>query len=95
MNHDMTTQINLHNVAGWRLDADMRRAVMAKVCQYLDSAALIDIYPQRRVPDDAPAYQSPGRLEWTINIRYHGATTQVFTLAALQRTKDAVVEFHS
>jgi len=93
MSQDKTCQINIHNVLGWELDQQMLEAVLARVAQHVKCAKLIDIYPQERVPADAPAYKHPGWLEWIINIRYH--TDFRLTMGCIQRAPKAEYEFHS
>ena len=90
---DKTCVINVWNLHGWELDQDMLNAVMAKALQHLQQATLIDVYPQERVPANAPAYKHPGWLEWIIRIQYVGGGS--LTIGCIQRTIGAKVEFHS
>lgn len=96
---DKTVAVTIHNVAGWTLEPVMLAAVMKRITErYSDQAYVIDVYPQERVPADAPAYRHPGLCEWTLRI--HTGTNSVvggtwFTLGAIQRSPDAEVEFHS
>lgn len=93
MGTDKTCQINVHNVLGWELDQDMLNAVLGRVALHVPQALIIEIYPQERVPEDAPAYKHPGWLEWIVNIRYR--TGSRLTFGCIQRTKGAEFEFHS
>lgn len=86
-------QINIWNELDWELDEGMMFAVLQRLTWYVQQACLIDVYPQERIPTDAPAYKSPGWLEWIINIKYHGGGR--LTIGALQREVGAEYEFHS
>lgn len=86
-------QINIWNEHDWDLDDGMMNAVLVRLGWHIQQAELIDIYPQLRVPEDAPAWQSPGWLEWIIHIKYHGGGK--LTIGAIQRNLDAEFEFHS
>lgn len=88
-----TCQINIWNEQDWELDDGMLQAVLVRVSHHVPNASLIDIYPQERVPDDAPAYKDPGWLEWIINIKYHSGAK--LTIGAIQRGYGAEYEFHS
>ena len=90
---DKSCQIGVHNVLGWELDAGMLEAVLKRVALHVPQAKVIDVYPQERVPADAPLYKHPGWLEWIVNITYH--TTSKLTFACIQRGVDAEYEFHS
>ena len=86
-------QINLWNEQCWELDAGMLEFVMSRVTRHCTQAKIIDIYPQERVPADAPAYKHPGWLEWIVRIQYqHGGA---LTLGCIQRSADAQFESHS
>lgn len=93
MDQDKTCQINIHNVLGWDLDQEMLDAVMGRIARHIPQAKLIDIYPQERVPADAPAFKHPGWLEWIVNIRYH--TDSRLTIGCIQREMFGGFEFHS
>lgn len=94
MSEERNCQINVWNQLGWDLDQQMLSAVMARIAHHVPQAVVIDVYPQERVPQDAPEWKFPGRIEWIVTILHRGAT-QRFTLGALQRQPGAPVEFHS
>jgi hypothetical protein len=89
---DKSCQINIHNVLGWDLDHDMFNEAL-KVCVNNSSAKLIDIYPQERVPADAPVWKNPGWLEWVVRIHYRAAGT--LEVHIIQRQLGAPFERHS
>lgn len=91
--NDKTCQINIHNVLGWDLDPEMTNKAMLLCARHLDNAKVIDVYPQERVPADAPAYKSPGWLEWIVRIHGHSGST--LTVGIIQRTIGAEFEVHS
>lgn len=90
---DKTCTINVHNMLGWSLDDEMLDAVLHKCARHLPQAKLIDVYPQERVPADAPAYKNPGWLEWGISITYRGGGG--LFIGAIQRKVGAEFEFHT
>ena len=85
--------INIWNEHDWELDEGMMFAVLQRLSWHVQQAATIDVYPQLRIPADAPEWKSPGWLEWRINIRYHSGGR--LTIGALQRSIGAGFEFHS
>lgn len=91
---DKTCKIMLFNVQGWVLDETMLLAVMRRVARLASSAEAIDIYPQERVPDDAPPYKHPGSCEWMMRVTYVHSTYAI-TIGCLQRSPTSEVEFHS
>lgn len=90
---DRTCTVAVHNVHGWELDMDMLRKSMEVSARYIPQCEVIDIYPQERVPDNAPAWRFPGRLEWIVRIKYRSGTW--FTIGLLQRQPGAEIESHS
>lgn len=90
---DKSCQVNIWNVQGWALDQLMLEAVLCRVSRHVHAAKIVEIYPQERVPMDAPLYKNPGYLEWIINITYH--TGIKLTIGAIQRSPKHQVEFHS
>lgn len=90
---DKTCQINVHNVLGWELDPQMQDKAMLLCSRHLHAAHTIDVYPQERVPMDAPAYKNPGWLEWLVRVHYRSGGT--LTIGIIQRTPGAEFECHS
>lgn len=92
-------QINVWNEHDWELDPGMYEFVMKRVvARHGPQAVSIDIYPQERVPADAPAYKHPGWLEWTCNIKYSGVDGKPgggMTIGCIQRKIDGEYESHS
>lgn len=90
---DKTCQINVHNVHGWTLDPQMQDKVMLLCSRHLSESKLIDVYPQERVPMDAPAWKHPGWLEWTVRVHYRSGGA--ITIGVIQRQPGAEFECHS
>ena len=53
----------------------------------------VDIFVSPRVPEDAPEWKYPGRLEYGLLFKYN--TGGKMYVAMLQRTPDQPFEFHS
>lgn len=92
-NDDKTCVLTVHNVLGWELDAGMLGAVLQRCAFHIPNAKVIDVYPQERVAQDAPAYKHPGWLEWLVRIHYH--TGSALTIGCIQREPGEPFEFHS
>jgi hypothetical protein len=92
-NQDKTCQINVHNVHGWKLDPDATNKAMLLCARHLDTAKMIDIYPQEMVPLDAPAWKNPGWLEWIVRVHYRTGGT--ITIGLIRRQPGADFECHS
>lgn len=90
---DKTCVINVHNVLGWDLDPEMTNKAMMVAARWMSSAQMIDIYPQERVPADAPAWKHPGWLEWLV--RVHQASGNTMVIGIIQREVGAEFECHS
>lgn len=90
---DKTCTIAVHNVLGWELDEPMLRFALSQAARHLPQAEVIDVYPQERVPADAPAYKNPGWLEWTLRVKYRSGSWM--TIGIIQRTIGAGYECHS
>jgi hypothetical protein len=86
-------QITIWNEHDWELDDGMMFAVLQRLTHHVQQAEMIDVYPQERIPVDAPAWKSPGWLEWILRIKYRGGGG--LTIGAIQRTVGAGYEFHS
>lgn len=86
-------QINIWNEHDWELDYGMLYAVMARMVRHVPNTSAIDVYPQERVPLDAPAYKHPGWLEWIVRLKYHSGVEM--TIGCIQRQPGAEFEFHS
>lgn len=91
----MTCQINLWNEHGWELDHPMQDKVFQVVSRHAHWAKMIDIYPQERVSDDAPAWKTPGWLEWIVRVHGNESHGGTLTIGVLQRTKGAEFECHT
>lgn len=85
---DVTIHIN--NRDGIDLDSGMLEFAMRVAARYAPQAHVINIYPAKRIPDDAPAWQFPGRLEWLEIVHYRDGGP--LTIGLLQRSKDAEFE---
>lgn len=90
---DKTCQINIHNVHGWELEPEAIDKAMALCARHMSVAKRIEVYPQQRVPADAPAYKHPGWLEWHFNVYYHSGGQ--ITIGMIQRQPGAEWECHS
>jgi hypothetical protein len=92
---DKTCAIEVHNVLGWDLSVEPEMINKAMLCaaRHLTASKKIDIYPQQRVPADAPAYKNPGWLEWTVRVHYRSGGT--LTIGIIQRQPGAEFECHS
>lgn len=89
--HTVITVYNEHEVD---LDAGMFEFVMTRVvARHGPQARVIDIYPQLRVAEDAPAWRFPGRIEWICRILYHSGGE--LTIGCIQRAIGAEYESHS
>lgn len=87
------TTINIWNEHAWELDAPMLDFALRIAARHAPQASTIDIYPQERIPADAPAWKFPGRLEWIVRVLYRGGGA--LTIGLLQRTKDSEFESHT
>lgn len=85
--------INLWNEHDWDLDSDMMEFAMLRAARHAHNASHINIYPQERIPMDAPEWKYPGRIEWIMNIDYHSGGR--LTLGLLQRGPGQPFESHS
>jgi hypothetical protein len=86
--------ITLYNEHDWTIDDGMLSFVLQRiVARHAPQARVIDIYPQERVAEDAPAWKHPGWLEWTVRVLYHSGGAM--TIGCIQRTVDAEFESHS
>lgn len=90
---DKSLKITVHNVLGWELDENMLAAVLRRIALHLPQAEIVDVYPQERVPADAPSWQHPGFLEWIMRVKYRDAG--FITIGCVQRGIAQPVEFHS
>lgn len=90
---DKTCVVTVHNVHGWELDYEMLNKAMSVAAYQLSGAKVIDIYPQERVPADAPAWKNPGWLEWTLRVIYRSGGA--ITIGVIQREPGAEFESHS
>ena len=88
-----TCVVTLWNEHDYPLDEAMLNSVMKVVARHMPQAKFIDIYPQERVPEDAPAYKHPGWLEWMVRIQYHSGGA--LSIGCIQRNVGAAFEFHS
>ena len=77
--------------SGEEPDRYLLRACLIRCVQYT-KARKITISCTDRVPDDAPAYQHPQWLEFIMRIDYEGEGG--LTIGAIQRDKEAEIEFH-
>ena len=75
-----------------RAEAGPLNAAIAKAEQY-SATADVYIYCSSRVLETAAAWEHPGWLEYTIQVRYH--TGELFCMGMIQRRPDAEIEFHS
>ena len=53
----------------------------------------VDIFVSPRVPEDAPEWKYPGRLEYGLAFEYESGST--LYVGMIQRTPDQPFEFHS
>lgn len=79
------------------IDADLAEPEMLskcleRCCWWIKDAAAITIFINKRVPIDAPEYNSPGWLEYIMQIQFNGWK---MTVGAIQRKPGMNVEFHS
>ena len=79
--------------SGSRPDDGMMKACFSKVVDHQGSLIEAIIVCDDRVPDDAPDYKHPGWLEFSLQMKYEGGHN--LYMGAIQRTKDANIEFHS
>lgn len=93
MNQSQTVTINLWNEHGWELDRGMLDFAMRKVAMHCLQAEKIDIYPQERIPSDAPDWKYPGRIEWIMRVFYRRGGDM--TIGLLQRGIDQEFESHT
>jgi predicted small metal-binding protein len=90
---DKTCALTVHNVLGWELDGDMLAEFLRRLSLHVPQAHIIDIYPQERVPTDAPVWENPGWLEWHASVLYRGGGA--LYIACIQRTPGAAYEYHT
>jgi hypothetical protein len=84
------SEISIQNVEV--AERDMLHRAIERVLMWgtFDTA---EIYCEPRVPDTAPDYKFPGRLEYLLVINYR--ENHKIVIGMLQREKGAEVEFHS
>lgn len=93
MYNPKTCQIMVWNEQDFELDQEMTNKAMLLCAHHLQHAKLIDVYPQQRVPADAPSWQNPGWLEWLVMIQPHSGAK--LTIGIIQRKPGAEFECHS
>jgi hypothetical protein len=90
----MTCKITLWNEHGWDLDPEMLAFVMGRVvARHAPQAHTVDVYPQERIPLDAPNWKSPGWLEWIVRVLYVGGGS--LTIGCIQRGPGLEFESHT
>lgn len=92
---DKTCVVTVHNLHGWDLsgEPEMINKAMLVAARHMTESKVIDIYPQERVPADAPTRHNPGWLEWTIRVIYRSGNA--ITIGVIQRQPGAEFECHS
>lgn len=85
--------VHLWNELGLDLDLGMLEVVMKRCARHALEAAEINIYPQERIPLDAPDWKHPGYLEWVLRVKYRSGSEM--TVGCIQRKPGDIYEFHS
>jgi hypothetical protein len=88
------TTITVHNAEDAEMDM-INKAMQRGLDFSTGEDRHIDIYVLKRVPQSAPAYQFPGRLEYEIIVRRDAHSEGGFFMLMLQRGIGEPVEFHS
>lgn len=88
------TTITVHNAE--QAEMDMVSKAMQRGLDFAtDEDRHIDIYVLQRVPQSAPEYKFPGRLEYEVIVRRDAHSKDGFFMLMLQRGPGESVEFHS
>ena len=85
--------MNIQIIDAHVAELDHLQATLARAMRFAHEADSAKIVCQPRVPLDAPAYQHPGWLEYTLEMLFQSGCR--LTMGVIQRKPGEPVEFHS